>query len=223
MPRIPRRDLVDDSSANHCFWRAHNLSYVLDDDLARRKLLELIAKYKARFGIQIYSYCIMGTHPHVVCRSPRGQPAFSSFWKLVNYCFARWHNRRSRRRGQVIMQRTSSLLIEPTGSHLLMTIRYGDLNPVRAGIVRSPKDWPWSSYRFYALGEPNPLVDVAPDYLGLARTGPQRRRLYRQLFTWGLSAALRVHRPDFVRGGFIGDEKWVREQVAALKHRKPPG
>lgn len=222
MSRIPRRYLVDDTSFNHCFWRSHNLSYVLDDDLARRKLLELIAKYKARFGIRVHSYCLMSSHPHLVLSSPRGQPAFSCFWKLVNYCFARWHNHRHRRRGQVIMQRTSSLLIKPTGAHLLATMRYGDLNPVRASMVRSPKDWPWSSYRFYAYGEANPLIDVAPDYEGLGRTGPQRRRAYRQLFTLPLSAALRVHRPDFVRGGFIGDEGWVREKVAALR-RKPPG
>jgi putative transposase len=39
-------------------------------------------------------------------------------------------------------------------------MRCGDLNPVRAGLVRSPKDCAWSSHR-YAFGEPNPLSVTA--------------------------------------------------------------
>jgi hypothetical protein len=51
-------------------------------------------------------------------------------------------------------------------------MRYGDLNPVRAGVVKSPKDWKWASYRHHAFGEPDPLIDDAPEYLALGETGP---------------------------------------------------
>ncbi len=216
MGRIPRRWLVEENSTNHCFWRAHDHAYVLDSDEARRKFLDLLAKYKERHGIRIRSYCVMGTHPHVVCTATLGQAAFSAFWKVVNHCFARWYNRRAGRRGQVVMQRMGSLLVNPAGSHLLRTMRYGDLNPVRAGIVRSPKDWVWSSHRHYALGEANRLVDEAPDYLALGRTAPQRRKAYRHLFARPFVAALLHRRPELVQGGFIGDEEWVRARTAAL-------
>ncbi len=221
MSRIPRFRLVEPGSTNHCFWRAHNLSFVLDSDAARARFLELLAAYKSRFGILIHSYCIMGTHPHVVCTSALGQPAFSAFWKVVNQRFARWYNRLNARRGQVVMQRTRSLRIKPTGGHQLMVMRYGDLNPVRAGIVRSAKDWPWSSYRHYAFGEPNDLVDSAQEYIALGRTRMQRQIAYRQLFAQPLSASLRVRRPDLVEGGFIGDDAWVAASLEALSGQPP--
>jgi putative transposase len=94
-------------------------------------------------------------------------------------------------------------------------MRYGDLNPVRAGLVRSPKDWKWSSYRHYAFGEPNPVIDVAAEYLALGRTAPQRRKAYQALFAAPLAGSLRTKRPDLVSLPFIGDASWVSDRLAA--------
>jgi putative transposase len=157
----------------------------------------------------------MGTHPHVVCTSDLGQKEFSKFWKVVNYRFARWYNRQKNRRGQVVMERMKSPRIQGDGSHLLTVMRYGDLNPVRAGLVRSPKDWQWSSYRHYAFGEPNALIDDAVEYLALGRTGPERRKAYQALFAVPLSASLRTSRPDLVTFPFVGDAVWVTNRLEA--------
>jgi putative transposase len=208
MPRIPRRHLVDLHSTNHCTWRAHNFSAVFDSDAARIEFLRLLAKYKVKHGIQLHAYCVMGTHPHVVVTSTRGQPAFSAFWKAVNQCFAQWFNRRNRRRGQVVMERLRSPMIQADGRHLLTVMRYGDLNPVKAGLVRSPRDWRWSSYRHYASGECDPLIDDPPDYLALGRTAVQRRLAYKKLFSSSLVDGLMVRRRDLVDDGFIGDDRW---------------
>jgi hypothetical protein len=133
---------------------------LLKDDDATRCFLALLQKYAPRHGVLVRSYCLMGTHPHVVVVATRGQEEFSRFWKVVNQLFARWYNRQQRsRRRQVVTQRMKSPLIQPdsNGRHILSVMRYGDLNPVRAGLVRSPKDYAWSSYRRYAFGEPNRL------------------------------------------------------------------
>ena len=135
----------------------------------------------------------MGTHPHVVVVATHGQAEFSRFWKVVNQLSARWYNKRQKsRRGQVVSQRMKSPLIQPDGHgrHVLTVMRYGDLNPVRAGMVRSPKDYPWSSYRHYAFGEPNPLIDDEPEYLALGHEPAQRRLAYQHLF--GIRPATRV-------------------------------
>jgi putative transposase len=213
--RILRALLVGEDSTNHCTWRAHNLSRVFDEPGARGRYLELLARYKAEHGIRIHSYCLMGTHPHVVCTSPRGQPAFSAYWKAVNQAFARWYNDTLKRRGQVVMERLRSPRIQSRGSHLLTVMRYGDLNPVRANLVRSPRDWPWSSYRHYAFGEANELIDDAPDYLALGDTGPARRKAYQALLALPLSRGLRVRRPELVFSAFIGDEGWVARRCRA--------
>jgi putative transposase len=208
MPRLPRRLLVDVLSTNHCTWRAHNFSAVFESDDARHEFLRLLARYKTKHGVQLHGYCLMGTHPHVIVTSTRGQPAFSRFWKAVNQCFAQWFNRRNRRRGQVVMERLRSPMIQADGRHLLTVMRYGDLNPVKAGLVRSPKDWRWSSYRHYAFGERDPLIDDAPDYLALGRTDVQRRLAYQRLCEVPLVDGLMVRRRDLVDNGFIGDDAW---------------
>lgn len=215
MARIPREMLVEPDSTNHCTWRAHDHERVFEADGAREKFLELLGKYKERHGILLHSYCLMGTHPHVVCTSTRGQEEFSRFWKVVNHAFAWWFNRRHKRRGQVVMERLRSPRIQGSGGHQLTVMRYGDLNPVRAGLVRSPKDWRWSTYRHYAFGEPNPLVDPAAEYLALGRNAVARRKAYQSFFAAPLVSGLRERRPDLVMLPFVGDVAWVANRIEA--------
>lgn len=209
--RIPRVLLVAEDSVNHCTWRSHGHALVLDSDASREHFLGLLRKYKEKFGIQIHSYCLMGTHPHVMCKATLGQAAFSTFWKLVNWGFARWYNRRTGGRGQVVMERLRSPLIQD-GRHQLEVMRYGDANPVRAGVVESPRAWPWSSHRHYAYGEVNDLITDAPEYLGLGATGPARRKAYLHLFARAHLGHLLCRRPDLVEAPFIGDGAWLAQK-----------
>jgi putative transposase len=213
MGRIPRHMLVDVDSTNHCTWQGHNHEFVLGTPEAKDFFLSLLAEHKDEYRIDIYSYTVMNTHPHVHCKSRLGQRAFSAFWRVVNYRFARWYNRTHQRRGQVVMQRMTSGRIQD-GAHQLRVMRYCDMNPVRAGIVDSPKDYPWSSYRHYAYGEPNPLITDAPEYLALGATPAERRKAYVHLFATELP---KEHlEPDALdQSPFIGDTVWVLAQRAA--------
>jgi putative transposase len=209
MARIPRSRLVAPGSTHHCFWRSHNRSKVLASDDARRKFLGLLAKYKDRHGILIHSYCLMGTHPHLVCHSILGQPSFSAFWKVVNQCFARWYNLRTGGRGQVVMERLGSPRVQRGGRHELEVMVYGDMNPVRAGIVSKPGDWPWSSHAHYAFGRVDPLVTEPASFASLGRSAAERHVAYLRLFARRFITRVRRHRPDLVRGPFIGTARWI--------------
>lgn len=221
MARVPRGVLVIEGSTNHCTWRSHGYGPVLDSDDARSFFLGLLRKYKEKYGIEIHSYCLMGTHPHVMCRSTKGQRAFSGFWQVVNGCFARWYNLRTKGRGQVVMERLRSPRIQD-GRHQLEVMRYGDMNPVRAGLVEAPSHWRWSSFRHYAYGEPDDLITDAPEYLALGRNGPERRTAYLHLFAQPLADAVRVRRTDLVDGPFVGEPGWVAGRLVAAG-LSPPG
>jgi putative transposase len=212
MGRVPRILLVEDGSTNHCTWRSHGHSFVLDSDEAKEVFLALVRDHKEKHGIEIHSYCLMGTHPHVMCRARGGQRAFSGFWKAVNWRFARWYNRRTNGRGQVVMERLRSPRIQE-GPHQLEVMRYGDLNPVRAKLVKSPKEWRWSSYRHYAFGERDELITDAPAYLALGRSGRARRSAYVHLFAQPLVGELLSRRHDLVYAPFFGDRSWTRLQL----------
>jgi len=214
MPRIARSLLVAAGSTNHCTWRSHGHALVLDSEDARDLFLALLRKYKDKFRIEVLSYCLMGSHPHVLCRSALGQEAFSSFWKLVNWGFARWYNRRTRGRGQVVMERLRSPRVQD-GRHQLIVMRYGDLNPVRAGLAPDAGDWRWSSHRHYAYGEPNDLITDAPEYLALGKTHAERRRAYLHLFSVPLVEQLLVRRGDLVDAPFVGEVRWRARRLRA--------
>ncbi len=222
MPRVPRALLVEAGSTNHCTWRSHGFALVLDSDEARRYFLALVRKYKEKFGVEVLSYCLMGSHPHLMCRSTRGQEAFSSFWRLVNGGFARWYNRRTRGRGQVVMERLRSPRIQD-GRHQLVVMRYGDLNPVRAGLAARAGDWKWSSHRHYAYGEADDLITNAPEYLALGRTGAERRKAYLHLFAVPLVEALLARRRDLVEAPFIGEGPWLAQRLRACGLSPPRG
>jgi len=87
---------------------------------------------------------------------------------------------------------------------------------VNAGLVRSPKDWPWSSYRHYAFGEPNPLIDDAAEYIALGSTGPQRRKAYQAFFAVPLATKLDDERKELVDASFIGDAAWIAERLRGV-------
>lgn len=216
MARIPRSLQVDVGSTHHCVFRSHNGTRIFEEPAAAEFFLSLLAEYKAQFGIRIHSYVLMGTHPHVVLTAALGQAAFSEFWRRVNHRFAVFFNKRTGRRGQVVMERLKSPAIAPDGRHLLTVMRYGDLNPVRAGLARRAAEWRYSSYRHYAHGTPDPLVDPAPDYLGLGATPAARQAAYRGLFARAHADQVHVTRPDFVRLPFIGPMEWVEAKMRSL-------
>jgi putative transposase len=99
---------------------------------------------------------------------------------------------------------------------MLTVMRYIDLNPVRAGLAKTPKDWKFSSYRHYAFGEVDNLIDDAPDYLSLASSFPARRKAYVALFARKLSAFLFERQPFFSRRSFIGSEMWMAKMIETV-------
>ena len=78
-------------------------------------------------------------------------------------------------------------MVEAEG-YLLTLCRYIEMNPVRAGMVTHPSDYPWSSYRYHGFGERDPLITPHPLYLSLAADSKTRTGVYRGLFSTHLDS-----------------------------------
>lgn len=98
-----------------------------------------------------------------------------------------------------------------------MWLLYFEDNPRRAGLVKELKDWPWSSYRFYAHGEPDPIVDIDPDYLTLGGTPKERQENYRQHIMMAEDKQWLENIRQKLEQGILGGEKFVREMVEKFK------
>ncbi len=85
---------------------------------------------------------------------------------------------REQRRGTLWEGRFKSSPI-PRDAYLLACCRYVELNPVRAGLVATPRDYRWSSYRRRAGGEAQPPIDLDEGYLSVGATPQERGKQYR--------------------------------------------
>jgi REP element-mobilizing transposase RayT len=154
----------------HVTARGNEKREVYIDDLDRERWLSLLSNVVVLFAWRLHGYVIMGNHYHLIVETPI--PSLSRGMRHLNGVYTQAFNRRHGRVGHLFQGRFKSILVEKE-LHLLELLRYVVLNPVRAGLVRAPEDWPWSSYRATA-GQTS-----APPWLeagwSLAQFGDHRR------------------------------------------------
>lgn len=120
--------------------------------------LERLRAAAAQRRCLVHAYVLMGNHVHLLA-TPARRDAATRMLRALG--------------GEV----DATPVIAPR--YLLACMRYIELNPVRAGIVRQPAQYPWSSYRANALGEEDALVTPHPWYYALGRTPQARRAAWR--------------------------------------------
>lgn len=123
--------------------------YVEDADYVR--FAALLRRVTERFRLTVYAWCAMTTHYHLVVASADAR--LSRALQTLNGAYARQFNDEHGRRGHVFGERFRDTLVKDE-RHLEQACRYVVENPVDAGIVRDPRDWPWSECR--GLGYPYP-------------------------------------------------------------------
>ncbi|MEP6882084.1 MAG: transposase [Dokdonella sp.] len=200
------------------------------DDVDREMFLEVLAEVCSRFRWACHAYCLMSNHYHLVIETR--DSTLSPGMRQLNGVFTQRSNRRHHRVGHVFQGRYKAILVQKE-SYLLELARYVVLNPVRAGIVRSVRDWPWSSYRATA-GWTDVPEWLSVDWL-LSAFGTRRKAAmegYRRFVSEGRNAV--APWVDLKRQVYLGDEAFVDAMLAKLEadallddittthHRPPP-
>ena len=116
--------------------------YLNDGD--REQFLNTMKEVCSRFNWVIHAYCLMDNHYHLLVETPESN--LSLGMRQLNGVYTQKFNRMHDRVGHVFQGRYKSIIVQKE-SYLLELSRYIVLNPVRARMVRSAKNWPWSSYR----------------------------------------------------------------------------
>jgi len=116
--------------------------YLDDDD--RNRFLRRLAETVTVHCWRLHAWVLMTNHYHLLLETP--EPNLSRGMHRLNAPYSQAFNARHARIGHVFQGRYKSILVERE-AHLLELTRYVVLNPVRAGIVSTPGEWPWSSYR----------------------------------------------------------------------------
>ena len=139
MPRILRTTLPD--GYFHVTARGVERRAIYLDREDCRSFLDLFASAVRRHGWDVYAFCLMGNHYHLVIEATRAE--LSGGVQRLNGVYAQRFNRRHGRWGHLFGGRFASWVIE-TDEHLYDACRYVLENPVRAGLCERTDDWPWS-------------------------------------------------------------------------------
>jgi REP element-mobilizing transposase RayT len=183
VPRPPRLQVAN--GVYHVTARSNLRRLAFQDDAERAQFLTVLEDGVTRCGWSCRAYCLLSTHYHLLVATP--EPDLSVGMQYVNGRYAQWANWSRRERSHVFEGRFRSVLVE-SDSHYLELHRYIALNPVRAGLVRNPEHWPWSSLRA-TLGHEKPLafLDVDAVLEDFGTTAASARRRLRMFLKDGLS------------------------------------
>ena len=127
----------------HLTARGNEQQPIFHDDVDRQQFLQLFGYEILQQRWRCYAYCLMGNHYHLLIETPG--PNLSRGMRRLNGSYTQRFNWRHQRVGHLLQGRFKSLVVERE-TYLLELCRYVVLNPVRAGMVATPADWPWSSY-----------------------------------------------------------------------------
>ena len=211
MTRTPRR--VGESSVYHVVSRGVGHSIIFEDDADRNRFLEGLASIVADEGAEIYAWCLMENHYHILVKLEIEK--LSAGMKRLGSAYALYFNTRHERDGHLFQGRFKS---EPVDSdeYFLTVLRYIHQNPVKAGLS-STCDYPWSSYRAYAGLKGAVWPDLVSTRMGLELLGGKRGVLDFHAFVDYSS-----HCCDIGRGRrLVGDGEAMAVAVAVLEGVSP--
>lgn len=185
MPR--RKRLAPIGIPQHIVQRGNNrqLCFVSDKDM--KAYANWLYEGSIKYGVQIHAWVFMRNHVHLLV-TPLEENAPSRLMQFIGRHYVRYFNFTYQRSGTLWEGRFHSCLIE-SNRYLLNCQKYIELNPVRAGIVRSPADYRWSSYQANGLGINSKLLSPHPIYTQLGKTKFERLARYRELFDENIEGA----------------------------------
>jgi len=205
MPRMAR--IAPRGHVFHVLTRGNNRQDVFLDTEDYQTYLDILNKYKEKFECKIYHYVLMTNHVHLVLETLAEGGSLAEVMKGINLSYAQHFKRRYDHIGHFWQDRFKSILISKD-RYLLACGSYVELNPVRAGLVKDPRDYRLSSYNSYAYGKEDTVVDEHPIYQGISRDEAGRRRKYRE-FVMGRLRAGNGMRGEMNRRVIYGDKTFT--------------
>lgn len=157
MARLPR--LVIPGIPYHVTQRGNRRQQTFFEDADYALYRDLLAHSAQRSGAQVWCYCLMPNHVHIVI-VPSDEDSLRRTFADTHRRYTGYINARHRWTGHLWQGRFGAVAMDE--AHLAQAVRYVSLNPVRARLVARAEDWPWSSVRAHLGEADDPLVTVAP-------------------------------------------------------------
>jgi len=217
MARKPR--VYYPGAVYHAILRGNGGQTIFFDDRDRTRFCFLLQEGVERFGHRIHAYCLMNNHVHLAIQV--GNVSLSRILQNLSFRFTQWVNWRQNKRGHLFQGRYKAVLVD-ADIYLKELTRYIHLNPIRAGILKDPEVYHWSSHRAYLGLEVIPWLTtdwVLSQFSG--RLGAARRAY--EKFVWEEKET--GHQEQYHRGSsadsrILGAESFIDRVLR--KNEAPP-
>jgi putative transposase len=177
MPRGPR--VVYEDALLNITSRGNNKRIIFRKEKDYRYFKKLLLRYKFRYKLRIYHYSLMRNHVHLLLKIIN-PITLSKAMQGLQLAYFHYYRRRYGYVGRFWQGRFYSKVVKDD-RYLLTAGLYIERNPVRAGLVKYPAEYKWSSYNVYAYGIEDPLVDLDPHYHSLGNNEKERHKAYREI------------------------------------------
>jgi putative transposase len=209
MPR--RRRGLEDNTCYHVTHRCHKREFLFKFAKDRERYTELLRETVHRYRIDVLNYVVTSNHVHLLIWVHEADELPKAMQFLQGE-FAQTYNKRKRREGAFWRDRYHSSMIQ-TGEHLGRCLFYIDMNMVRAGAVKHPRDWRHGGHlELSGARQRYRIVNVARLLECLGRNADQLdafRHWYELTLNDKLQSSYQVREPFWTEAFAIGDRDWV--------------
>ncbi len=156
MPRVARKK--SKTNIYHVMIRGINQQNIFVDDEDNEKFISILSKYQKENEYEIYAYCLMGNHVHLLMKE--GNEELANSMRRIGASYVYWYNWQYNRKGHLFQDRYKSEPVEDE-TYFLTVLRYIHQNPLKAGLSDNIASYRWSSYLEYITKVKIVKVDFA--------------------------------------------------------------
>ena len=155
---MPRRPRIEIPGFYHVVNRGVEQRVVFEEPADYENFEELMCFYAKSYGVTIHNYCLMGNHYHLLLQI--GIEGLSKYMRQLNMNYAIYFNKKNRRTGHLWQGRFKSWYVTDE-AYLYTLMCYIEQNPLKAGLVKTLEEYPYSSYNYFlSLPIPECLQDA---------------------------------------------------------------
>lgn len=178
------------------------------------KFLTYLAEAKEKYGFILHGYVLMTNHYHLLIETPRAN--LGKVMHYLNGSYTNYINIKKNRSGHLFQGRYKAIVVD-RDSYLGELSRYIHLNPVRAGFVRKPEDYPYSSYCVYLSGKGDHVIStgMALELVGGGKAQAGKR--YRAFVEAAMDREMEDPTEKVYGGMILGGTAFVKETLRKLK------
>jgi len=178
------------------------------------KFKQCIAEAEKKYGILLHCYVLMSNHYHLIIETPEAN--LSKAMHYINGSYTTYINIKRNRSGHLFQGRYKAIVVDKD-NYLLELSKYIHLNPVRAGIVKKPEDYAYSSYKSYISRNNDNIISQNLILEMVSRKEGDAKKRYKRFVESAIGEELENPLKNVYGGVILGGESFIKDVLKKLK------